>query len=499
MDIILLSRIQFAVTIMFHYLFPPLTIGMGIVLVYLQYRYYRTDDPLYLQAAQFWTKIYGLNFAMGVATGIVMEFQFGTNWANYSRFVGDVFGSALAAEGIFAFFLESGFFALLLFGWGRISKGLHLFATLMVALGSVFSSVWIVIANSWQQTPAGHHIVPVMRNGLPWIVDGKPMMRAEIVDFWQMVFNPSSMTRLSHVLLGCFLMGAYFIMSISAWYILKSRHLEFARRSFLGALTLATISSYLVLFNGHHQAKLVYRYQPAKLATFEGHFHSGPGDLTLFGIPDDAAGVLRYPLRVPGGLSYLLFADTSRDVVGLDKFRPEDRPPLLIPFLSWRVMIGFGTFSILLCSLACYLRWRRTLFDRRWLMWVFVFSVLGAFAANEAGWVTAEVGRQPWIVYPPVHWTAEGNIVTAEDGLVRYDEGLGLRTKDAVSPNLDRGQVLGSLAAFSLLYVMLLALWIFALNKKIQHGPELVPPPSGNEDIDEVAETIVSHRGSVSA
>ena len=236
MDVVLLSRLQFALTIMFHYLFPPLTIGLGVVLVYLEAMYLRTKDPLYHTAARFWTRVFALNFAIGVATGIVMEFEFGTNWAVYSRFVGDVFGSALAAEGIFAFFLESGFLAILVFGWDRVSPATHFFATVMVSLGSIFSAIWIVVANSWQQTPAGHQIVQMTRDGQPWFVGGEPMIRAEIVDFWALVFNPSTLHRLIHVWIGAFIMGAFFVMSISAWYLLKKRHEEFARRSFSGAL-----------------------------------------------------------------------------------------------------------------------------------------------------------------------------------------------------------------------------------------------------------------------
>jgi cytochrome bd ubiquinol oxidase subunit I len=257
LDVVMLSRWQFALTIMFHYLFPPLTIGMGVVLVYLEGMFLRTGDVLYEQAARFWTKIFAVNFAIGVATGIVMEFEFGTNWAMYSRFVGDVFGSALAAEGIFAFFLESGFLAVLVFGWDRVGPRFHFFATVMVALGSIFSAIWIVVANSWQQTPAGHHIVPMMRNGTPWVVDGVPVRRAEIVDFWAMVFNPSTIHRLVHVWIGCFILGAAFIMSVSAWYILRRRHEEFARRSFTGALMLATVSSLAMLLSGHFQAQNV--------------------------------------------------------------------------------------------------------------------------------------------------------------------------------------------------------------------------------------------------
>src|SRR6267142_2300936 len=224
-DVIFLSRLQFAFTIMFHYLFPPLTIGMGVVLVYLEGMFLFKRETIYETAARFWTSLYAVTFAVGVATGIVMEFEFGTNWAAYSRFVGDVFGSALAAEGIFAFFLESGFLAVLVFGWDRVGKKMHFFATSMVALGSIFSAVWIVIANSWMHTPAGYEIEFLTSP------DGTQTSRAVITDFWAMVFNPSSVHRLIHVLLGAFLQGAFFVMSISAFYLLRNRHLDFAKRS----------------------------------------------------------------------------------------------------------------------------------------------------------------------------------------------------------------------------------------------------------------------------
>ena len=238
--VVMLSRVQFALTIMFHYIFPPMTIGLGVVLVYLEGMHLRTKDPIYEKAVNFWVKMFVLNFAIGVASGIVMEFEFGTNWATYSRFVGDVFGSALAAEGIFAFFLESGFLAVVAFGRGRVNPRFYFFSVCMVSLGSMFSAVWIVVANSWQQTPAGHEIVPIMRDGEPWVVNGVTMMRAEITNFWAMVFNPSSVIRLVHTLIGAFIMGSFFIMSISAYYVLRQRHLEFAKRSFRGALIFGT-------------------------------------------------------------------------------------------------------------------------------------------------------------------------------------------------------------------------------------------------------------------
>jgi len=498
MDVVLLSRLQFAFTIAFHYIFPPLTIGMGVVLVWLEGNYLRTRDPIYETAARFWTKVFALNFAIGVATGIVMEFEFGTNWATYSRFVGDVFGSALAAEGIFAFFLESGFLAVLVFGWDRVGPKMHFFATTMVALGSIFSSVWIVVANSWQQTPAGHHVVQVVRDGVPLVRDGEPVLRAEIVDFWALVFNPSTIHRLVHVWIGAFIVGAFFIMSISAWYLLKRRHMEFAKRSFDGALLLAAVSSLAMLVSGHFQAHSVYHYQPAKMAAFEGHYVSGPADLSLFGIPDDEAERVRFGVAVPGGLGLLLFNDPSAPVVGLDRFRPEDRPPVGLSFQSYHFMVALGFAFIGLTLLASFLRWRGRLYDTRWLLWVFVPAVVLPIVSNEVGWVAAEVGRQPWIVHPPVEWTADGSdVVVGPDGTVVYDEREGLRTTDAVSPTVDANQVLGSLLGFGAVYIALGAVWLFVLDRKIRHGPDPVDQVTGDDrdGVLEAASRRASHAG----
>jgi cytochrome d ubiquinol oxidase subunit I len=417
-----------------------------------------------------------------------MEFQFGTNWAAYSRFVGDVFGSALAAEGIFAFFLESGFLAVLVFGWDRVGPKMHFFSTLMVALGSIFSSVWIVVANSWQQTPAGHHVVPVMRDGVPLLRDGEPVLRAEIVDFWALVFNPSTVHRLVHVWIGAFIVGSFFVMSISAWYMLKGKHREFARRSFDGALILATVSALAMLVSGHFQADNVYEHQPAKMAAFEGHYRTGPGDLSLLGIPDDDTETVRFNVRVPGGLSLLLHGDASVPIVGLDRFRPEDRPPVFLSFQAYHIMVALGFFFIGLTLLASFLRWRGRLYRTRWLLWVFVPAVILPVAANELGWVAAEVGRQPWIVHPPVEWNAgHSDLVVGPEGVVAYDEGLGLRTLDAVSPNVRTGQVLGSTIGFLAIYLFLGAVWIFVLDRKIRQGPappadHAEPGPDGLRD-----------------
>ena len=263
MDVEILSRIQFAFTVAFHYIYPPLSIGLGLIMVIMEGLFLRTGDKQYEQLARFWTKIFALTFGIGVATGIVMEFEFGTNWATYSRYVGDVFGSALAAEGIFAFALESGFLGVLLFGWNRVSPRVHFIATLGVWLGSMFSAVWIVVANSWQQTPAGFHIV------------GEGVQaRAEITDFWAMVFNPSSVDRLTHVWLGAILAGAFLVMSVHAYYILKNRHVDISKKAFKIALAVATIFSLGQLLTGHHSADGVAKNQPAKLAALEGHYDS---------------------------------------------------------------------------------------------------------------------------------------------------------------------------------------------------------------------------------
>ncbi len=273
MDVEILARLQFAFTVAFHYIYPPLSIGLGLIMVIMEGLYLRTGEKVYEQMARFWTKIFALTFGIGVATGIVMEFEFGTNWATYSRYVGDVFGSALAAEGIFAFALESGFLGVLLFGWNRVSSRVHFIATLGVWLGSMFSAIWIVVANSWQQTPTGYHIV------------GEGVSaRAEITDFWAMVFNPSSVDRLLHVWIGAFLAGAFLVLSVHAWYLLKNRHVELSKKAFKIALIVAIGSSLAQLATGHKSADGVAKNQPAKLAAFEGHFDSlAVADLYVMG------------------------------------------------------------------------------------------------------------------------------------------------------------------------------------------------------------------------
>ncbi len=439
-DVTLLSRIQFALTIMFHYLFPPLTIGLSVIMVIIEGLYLKTGKIIYEQMAKFWTRLFAANFALGVASGIVMEFQFGTNWATYSRFVGDVFGSPLAAEGIFAFFLESVFLALLVFGWNRLSPIAHFFSTLMVSLGAIFSAVWIVVANSWQQTPTGHHIV---QHGAGF--------RAEIIDFWAMVFNPSAVTRLIHVLLACLNLGSFFVMSICAYYILKKQHTEFAKKSFKIALFVGLFASFMLPIVGHKKAQIVAKYQPAKLAAFEGHFKSTSEGTPLYitGIPNTKTEQMDYGIAIPNALSFLVHGNTTTPIPGLDQFAKEDRPPVLLTFLSYRLMIMLGVFFMGILLVALYYYIRGTLFEQTWLLWTFVVAVLGSYTANMAGWVAAEVGRQPWIVY---------NL---------------LRTSDGVSKSITASQVLSSIIMFSCIYALLFFVWIYVMNHKVHAGPDL--------------------------
>jgi cytochrome d ubiquinol oxidase subunit I len=437
MDTAFLSRLQFALTIGFHYLFPPLSIGLGLILVIMEGMYMKTKKSLYHEMTRFWVKIFGLIFALGVASGIVMEFQFGTNWSTYSRFVGDVFGSALAAEGIFAFFLESGFLAILLFGWNKVQPRTHFISTILVAFGAHLSAIWIVVANSWQQTPAGYHLV----------TRGETM-RAEIVDFWAVVFNPSFLDRISHVYMGAWQAAAFFVMSVSAFYLLRKKHIAFAKQSIQIALIVAVSASLLQLVTGHSSAVTLTETQPAKLAAFEGIWQeSAPAGLYLLGWVDEE-GERTVGVEIPGLLSYLLWGDSKAEVQGLKAFALEDRPPVNLVFQSYHLMVSIGMTLILISLLALVFWWRGILFQSRWLLWILVFSVLLPQAANQLGWFSAEVGRQPWIVY-----------------------GL-LRTADAVSVSIVPSQVVASLILFTAIYILLFILFIYLLNEKIQKGPE---------------------------
>ena len=437
MDVEILSRIQFAFTAAFHYIYPPLSIGLGLLMVIFESIYIKTKNKEYETLARFWTKIFALTFGIGVATGIVMEFEFGTNWATYSKYVGDVFGSALAAEGIFAFALESGFLGILLFGWNRVKPIVHLISTIGVFFGSMFSAVWIVVANSWQQTPTGYHIVGEGLNA-----------RAEITDFWAMVFNPSAMDRLTHVWLGAFLAGAFLVLSVHAYYILKNRYVELSKKAFKIALVVATVFSLGQLLTGHHSADGVAENQPAKLAALEGHYPAEEAaDMYIFGWVDEESQEVT-GLKVPGGLSFLLHYDFNESVTGLNAFPENERPPQVnAVFQFYHIMVAIGMTLIGLTLLGVFMWWRGKLFESKLLMSLFAFSVILPQIANQTGWFAAEMGRQPWVVY-----------------------GL-LRTSDALSEAVKANQVMFSLIMFIVIYAVLFALFIYLLNKKIKHGP----------------------------
>jgi len=439
MDVLTLSRIQFTLTISFHYLYPPLSIGLGLILVIMEGMWLKTHKPVYHQMARFWTKIFALTFAIGVATGIVMEFEFGTNWATYSRYVGDVFGSALAAEGIFAFFLESGFLAVLLFGWDKVGRKVHFFAACMVCLGAHFSAIWIVVANSFMQTPSGFHIV------------GEGMKaRAEITDFWAMVFSPSSVDRLAHTLCGAWQSGAFLVVSVSAWYLLKKKHEEFALTSLRIGLIVGLTASLLQLVTGHTSAQGVAKNQPVKLAAFEGLYRTTPNaPLTLFGWVDEKNEKVIGP-QIPGMLSFLAHNSARIPVTGLNDAAPDskDRPPVNFTFQLFHLMVAIGFGMILISILGFLYFWHGSLFENRWLLWLLVLSVLGPQLANQAGWFAAEVGRQPWIV----------------QGLLRTSEGLSAVVK--------ANMVVTSILLFGAVYLLLFAVFVYLLNDKIQHGPD---------------------------
>ena len=435
METEILARIQFALTIAFHYIYPPLSIGLGLLMVIFKGIYLRTGKAEYNTLARFWTRIFSLTFGIGVATGIVMEFEFGTNWATYSRYVGDIFGSALAAEGVFAFALESTCLGIVLFGWNKIKPVWHFLATLGVFLGSMCSAVWIVIANSWQQTPAGY------------VVAGEGMQaKAVITDFWAMVFNPSSVDRIWHVWQGAFLAGIFLVLSVHAWYLLKGRHVEISKKAFKVTLIVGTIFSLLQLASGHSSAEGVAKNQPEKLAAMEGHFRTEPADLYLFGWVDKKNEVT-HGVKIPNGLTYMLHYDTETPVIGLDQYPMEDRPGQVnAVFQFYHIMVAIGMFLTALTVFASFLLWRGKLYDKRWLLRIFVWAVILPQIGNQVGWFAAEMGRQPWIVYKL------------------------LRTSDALSKAVTAHQILFAIILFTIVYTILFILFIYLLKKKIVHG-----------------------------
>jgi len=435
----LLSRLQFAFTISFHFIYPPLSMGVGLILVAMSFLYVRTRDPKWRQLSFFWVKIYGLIFALGVATGLVQEFQFGTNWADYSRFVGNIFGSLLAAEGIFAFFLEGGFLGLMLFGGNRLGPRLWLFSISMVVFGAHFSAMWIIMANSWMQTPAGYELAQTPYGTL-----------AFMTSFKEVVFTPSFIPRLLHTWVASWLVGASMVLSVSAFYVLKGRHLETAKAAFKVALPVFVVFSILqaVLF-GAAQAVEVTNYQPVKLAAMEGLWNDQAcAPLFIVGWVNTTAQTTT-GIKIPCLLSFLAYGDINATVQGLNSFPSDTWAPINLVFQVYHLMIDLGGLFVAIGLLAAlFAVWKQRIWRTRWLLWILVLSIFLTELATLSGWWTAEFGRQPWIVWNLLH------------------------TADAVSPNLVGGQVLLSLLMFMGLYALLFVLFIYLLNEKIQHGPE---------------------------
>ncbi len=435
MDVLFLSRLQFALTIGFHFIFPPISIGLAWLVTVLEYKGWRKNDQDYVRIGRFFGKLLALTFAVGVATGIVMEFQFGTNWAEYSKFVGDIFGAPLAAEGVFAFFLESGFLGLYLFGRNRVSKGVHWFSILMVAVGSTLSAFWIIVANSWQQTPAGF----VVRNG-----------RAELTSFYDAVFNPSTVIRYLHTVDAALITGAFVVAGVSAWLLLKNREHAGARKAMKVAVVFGLIVSVLELMPfGHEHARQVAHTQPEKFAAIEGLYTSQTGaPLMVFGYPTNNPPAIKAPIEIPGLLSWMAFGDFNAPIKGINEFPQNEIPPLWLTFVSFHNMVVLGMLFILIMAIATWKLWRDKLWDSRRFLKVLVWSIPFPVIACQLGWIAAEVGRQPWIVYRL------------------------LRTDQAFSTNLVAGEVLFSIILFGIIYLLLGVLYVFLFMREVKHGLE---------------------------
>jgi cytochrome d ubiquinol oxidase subunit I len=440
MDVLLLSRIQFAVTIMFHYIYPPLSIGLSVLLVGSYGMFLKTRDEAWERWGNFLLKLFAVTFALGVATGIVMEFEFGTNWATYSRYVGDVFGSPLAAEGIFAFFLESSFLGVLLFGRKKFGAGMHFLSAVAVAAGAHLSAVWIVVANSWMQTPAGYQIV----------TEGSKT-RAHITDFWAMVFNPSSIDRIIHVLGGCWLAGATVGLAAAAWFLLNRQHVELAKKGLKLGLAVTAFAALFQLFTGHASAIGVSKNQPEKLAAYEGHYaEKAPMTLSFFGWVDEKNERV-IGIGLPGMVGVLVSGNLKQEFPGLKSFKKEDLPPVQLVFQTYHAMVGIGMTLIGVSLLGLLLWWKGWVFDFKPLLLAFVALPLLPQLANQLGWIAAEVGRQPWIVY---HL---------------------LRTSDALSKTVKAEAVLTSLILFTIVYFFLLLVFLYMMVKKVLRGPDPEP------------------------
>ena len=462
----MLHRIQFGLTISFHFIFPPMSLGVGLVLIIFGVKSVRTKDPKWRQLSMFWVRIYGLIFAIGIATGIVQEFEFGTNWADYSRFVGNIFGSLLAAEGIFAFMLEGGFLGLMLFGGSKLGNKMWLFATTMVVAGATLSATWIVMANSWMQTPQGYEIKDVGYGD-----------QAFMTSFREVVFTPSFGPRILHLIAACWMVGTSLVISVAAYYLLKKRHVELAKTMIRVALPIFTVLAVLqVVLFGANQAIEVTNQQPGKLAAMEGLYESttcAPMYIIGWTDPDNETTT---GISIPCLLSFLSYQDPQAEVTGLEAFPKDEWANASLVFQVYHLMIDLGMLFIAIGGLACILWiWKRKLWDQRWMLWILVSSIVLTQIATLSGWWTAEFGRQPWVV-----WQV-------------------LKTAGAESPNVTFGEVAFSIGMFVVLYAIVFAMFISLLNRMIQQGPPEPEEEGASESLPDSFGEIFRHRSRVSS
>jgi len=432
----LIHRLHFAFTVTFHYLFPQLTMGLALLIVVLKTVALRRDNALWDSAAQFWGRIFGINFIFGVVTGIPMEFEFGTNWAQFSRVSGGVIGQPLAMEGVFSFFLESAFLGLFLYGGSRLSKRMHWFSAVMVWIGSWISGFFIIVTDAWMQHPVAYNLV----NG-----------HYEVTSFWGLLLNPWGLLQYMHNMTGAVITGSFVMAAVGAFYLLEGRNQEFGRIFLKVGVVAGLISSVLIIFpTGDLHGKYVAHNQAAAMAGMEGLYHTEKGaPMVLIGQPNPETGQIDNPIVIGDVLSFLIYGTTSAEVIGLDRI-PQDQWPTALPLLyyAYHIMAGLGTWFLLLMVVAAFLLWRGKLHDTRWALWAVLLSFPLPYIANTAGWMTAELGRQPWIIY----------------GLMRTSEGY--------SHMVSSGNGLFTLLGFMGLYALLGLLFTVLVYREISHGPE---------------------------
>ncbi|MFO8085044.1 MAG: cytochrome ubiquinol oxidase subunit I [Desulfobacterales bacterium] len=439
MDVVFLSRLQFALTTAFHIIFPTLTIGLAIYLVIVEFMWLRTRAEIYYRMYRFWVKIFAIHFAVGVVSGITLEFEFGTNFARFSQAVANIMAPLLAYEGMTAFFLEAGFLGIMLFGWKRVPPSIHFLSTCLVAFGASLSAFWIMAANAWMQTPAGYELV-----------DGQFM----VTSFKDAIFNPSFPSHLSHMLMASYETAAFAVAGISAYFLLKKEHVAFYRKSMALALIMAALCAPFQVLLGDWKGLVVADYQPAKLAAMEAHWETNKdkgASLVLFALPDMEKEENRFEISIDNMLSWLITHSSDGEVKGLLEFSKNDRPNVLITFFSFRIMAGIGFVFVFVMLWAGVLWWRKKLYDTPLFLKALVAVQPLGFIATISGWITAEVGRQPWVVY-----------------------GL-MRTKDGVSP-IAAGNVLWSLAMFMIFFGIIGATYLYYTIRMLRRGPDLESP-----------------------